>query len=76
MAAANVSSNNRMQRSGSDKVLGRGRVSAVPEQVTSARVLNGLRAVADADRSATQTRRAKSDTSLGPSRVARGYARS
>jgi hypothetical protein len=42
-----VSPNNPMQRAGMDKLLGRGRVSTVHQQVTSARVLNGQRAVAD-----------------------------
>jgi hypothetical protein len=39
-----------MQRAGPDKVHGRGRVSNVFEQVTSARVLNRQRAVADGRR--------------------------
>jgi hypothetical protein len=42
-----------MQRAGTDKLLGRGRLSAAHEQVCSARVLNCLRAVADGGRSAT-----------------------
>jgi hypothetical protein len=42
--------NNRVQRAVRDKVLGRGRVSATPVQVMSARVLNELRSVADANR--------------------------
>ncbi len=45
-----MSPNNRMQRSGKDKVLGRGRGCAVLGQVTSARVLKGTRPVADAGR--------------------------
>jgi hypothetical protein len=36
-----------MQRTGTDKVHGRGRLSVVLKQVTSARVLNRRRAVAD-----------------------------
>ncbi len=39
--------NKPMQRAGTHKVLGRGRVSAVREQVCRARVLNRQRAVAD-----------------------------
>jgi hypothetical protein len=45
--------NNPMQRSGTDKLLGRGRLGVVHEQVCRARVLNCLRAVADGCRSAT-----------------------
>jgi hypothetical protein len=45
-----VSPNKPMQRAGTDKVHGRGRVSSVVEQVTSARVLNRQRAVADGGR--------------------------
>jgi len=48
-----MSPNNRMQRSGMHKVLGRGRGHAVVEQVTSARVLERTRPVADAGRWAT-----------------------
>jgi hypothetical protein len=36
-----------MQRAGTDKVLGHGRVNVVHKQVRLARVLNYLRAVAD-----------------------------
>jgi hypothetical protein len=39
-----------MQRSGHDKVHGRGRPSTVLDQVLLARVLKGQRAVADAGR--------------------------
>jgi hypothetical protein len=39
-----------MQRAGRDKLHGRGRLSAVHEQVTSARVLNRFRAVANGGR--------------------------
>jgi hypothetical protein len=39
-----------MQRAGSDKVLGRGRMIVVREQVCLARVLNRRRAVADGGR--------------------------
>jgi hypothetical protein len=49
----NLSPNKPMQRAGTDKLLGRGRLSAVHEQVTSARVLNRQRAVADGGRWAT-----------------------
>lgn len=45
-----VTPNNRMQRSGTHKVPGRGRGPFVPGHVTSARVLKGWRAVADAGR--------------------------
>jgi hypothetical protein len=44
------SPNNRVQRAGSDKVHGRGRVVVTPTQVMCARVLNELRPVADAGR--------------------------
>jgi hypothetical protein len=47
------SPNNRMQRSVTHKVLGRGRRRVVLGQVTSARVLERSRAVADAGRWAT-----------------------
>jgi hypothetical protein len=53
------SPNKPMQRAGTDKLHGRGRLSVVHEQVTSARVLNRLRAVADGGRSATFTLRLK-----------------
>jgi hypothetical protein len=42
--------NNPLQRSGNDKVLGRGRGRALLEQVTSARVLNCWRAAAERGR--------------------------
>jgi hypothetical protein len=42
-----VSPNKPMQRAGTDKVLGRGRLNVVHEQVCRARVLSCLRAVAD-----------------------------
>lgn len=42
-----VTPNKPMQRAGTDKVRGRGRLNVVLDQVTSARVLNGTRAVAD-----------------------------
>lgn len=51
--APRESPNNCMQRSGDDKVLGRGRGRAVLGRVTSARVLKRPRAVADARRWAT-----------------------
>jgi hypothetical protein len=41
------SPNNPMQRAVNDKLLGRGRVNVVLEQVRLARVLNRRRAVAD-----------------------------
>jgi len=44
------SPNNLLQRSGHDKVHGRGRGRAVVEQVTSARVLERTRAVAEQGR--------------------------
>jgi hypothetical protein len=44
------SSNNRVQRAVIDKLLGRGRLVATPNQVMRARVLNELRPVADAKR--------------------------
>jgi hypothetical protein len=50
MGHRRVTANNRMQRSGHDKVHGRGRMYAVLEQVWSARVLKRWRAVADAGR--------------------------
>jgi hypothetical protein len=49
-----VSPNKPMQRAGTDKLLGRGRLSAAHEQVCSARVLNCLRAVADGGRYAAR----------------------
>jgi hypothetical protein len=45
-----MSPNKPMQRTGTHKVLGRGRVNAVHEQVRRARVLNRRRAVADGRR--------------------------
>jgi hypothetical protein len=42
-----------MQRAGTHKLLGRGRLSVVLEQVLRARVLKRTRAVADGGRSAT-----------------------
>jgi hypothetical protein len=45
-----VPPNNRVQRAVRYKVHGRGRVSATPNQVMCARVLNELRPVADAGR--------------------------
>jgi hypothetical protein len=45
-----------MQRSGTHKVLGRGRGHAVLGQIISARVLKGRRAVADAGRWAALTK--------------------
>jgi hypothetical protein len=48
-----TSPNKPMQRAGTDKVPGRGRLSVVHEQVHHARVLNRLRAVADGGRWAT-----------------------
>jgi hypothetical protein len=47
-----ASPNKPMQRAGTDKVLGRGRVNVVLEQVLRARVLRRRRAVADGRRSA------------------------
>jgi hypothetical protein len=47
------SHNNRMQRSGHDQLLGRGRDRLMPVQVCRARVLIGQRAVADTGRWAT-----------------------
>jgi hypothetical protein len=46
----NVPSNNPLQRSVRDRVLGRGRLGAAPEQVLRARVLNGRRAAAERGR--------------------------
>jgi hypothetical protein len=51
-----VSHNKPMQRAGTDKLLGRGRLIAVHEQVTSAHVLNRQRAVADGCRYAPPSR--------------------
>jgi hypothetical protein len=45
-----LSPNNLLQRSVNDKVLGRGRVRAVREQVCAARVLERTRAVAEQGR--------------------------
>jgi hypothetical protein len=45
--------NNRVQRAVRDKVPGRGRINAEPNQVMRARVLNELWPVADAGRWAT-----------------------
>jgi len=45
-----VTPNNPLQRSGTDKVLGRGRGGVAVEQVTSARVLERTRAAAERDR--------------------------
>jgi hypothetical protein len=48
-----VPSNNRMERGGMDKLLGRGRLSIVLEQVLRARVLEGQCAARSCERSAT-----------------------
>jgi hypothetical protein len=48
-----MSPNNRVQRAVRDKVHGRGRGNATPDQVMCARVLNELRPVADAKRYAS-----------------------
>ena len=45
-----ASSNNPLQRSGNDKVLGRGRFGVVLEQVCTARVLERPRAAAERGR--------------------------
>jgi hypothetical protein len=50
-----VPPNKHMQRSVWDKLLGRGRVGVVPEQVRTARVLKGCAAGADVNRWATVT---------------------
>jgi hypothetical protein len=45
-----LSPNKRMERGGMDKLLGRGRLSVVPEHVMRARVLEGLRAARSCER--------------------------
>jgi hypothetical protein len=50
--------NKHMQRAVNDKVLGRGRVGFVHQQVCGARVLTGRRAGADVNRWAAQARSA------------------
>jgi len=45
-----MSPNNPLQRSGTDKVLGRGRARALLDPVTSARVLQRTRAAAERGR--------------------------
>jgi hypothetical protein len=47
------SPNNRMERGGMNKLLGRGRPAVVPKQVSRARVPQGQRAARSCERSAT-----------------------
>jgi hypothetical protein len=52
-----MSPNNRMERGVNDKVHGRGRVSSVVEQITSARVREALARARSCERYASDNRR-------------------